>query len=37
VSGAFGGGFLTVAKLLGANTTLAKPVDPEPAVRGLLG
>jgi PAS domain S-box-containing protein len=40
VSGAFGGGFLKVAKLLGANTTLAKPVDLDQllsAVRDVLG
>jgi PAS domain S-box-containing protein len=40
MSGAFGGGFLEVAKRLGANSTLAKPVAPEQliaAVRGVLG
>ena len=40
VSGAFGGGFLKVAELLGANATLAKPVDPDQLiteVRDLLG
>lgn len=39
MSGAFGGEFLKVAKLLGANSTLAKPVAPEElisAVRGAL-
>jgi CheY-like chemotaxis protein len=29
VSGAFGGTFLKVAKELGANATLAKPVSPD--------
>ncbi len=40
VSGAFGGGFLKMAKLLGANSTLAKPVAPEQlisAVQDVLG
>ena len=40
MSGAFGGGFLKVAKRLGANSTLAKPVAPEQliaAVRSVLG
>jgi PAS domain S-box-containing protein len=40
MSGAFGGEFLKVAKRLGANSTLAKPVAPEQlisAVRGVLG
>jgi CheY-like chemotaxis protein len=40
MSGAFGGGFLKVAKRLGANSTLAKPVTPEQliaAVRSVLG
>jgi hypothetical protein len=40
MSGAFGGGFLEVAKRLGANSTLAKPVTPEQliaAVRSVLG
>ncbi|MGD0227123.1 MAG: hypothetical protein ABSF71_32760 [Terriglobia bacterium] len=39
-SGAFGGGFLNVAKLVGANTALAKPVDSEQlisTIRDLLG
>jgi hypothetical protein len=39
-SGAFSGGFLNVAKLVGANTALAKPVDSElltSTVRDLLG
>jgi DNA-binding NarL/FixJ family response regulator len=40
MSGAFGGEFLNVAKLLGANSTLAKLVAPEQLisiVRGVLG
>jgi CheY-like chemotaxis protein len=40
MSGAFGGGFLKMAKLLGAHATLAKPVAPDQliaAVRGVLG
>ena len=40
MSGAFGAGFLKVAKRLGANSTLAKPVTPEQliaAVRSVLG
>jgi PAS domain S-box-containing protein len=40
VSGAFGGGFLNVAKLLGANMALAKPVESGKlleAVRDVLG
>jgi PAS domain S-box-containing protein len=39
VSGAFGGAFLQVAQLLGANATLLKPVSPDQllaAVRGVL-
>jgi PAS domain S-box-containing protein len=40
MSGAFGGGFLKMAKLLGAHATLAKPVAPDQliaAVRDVLG
>jgi CheY-like chemotaxis protein len=29
VSGAFGGGYLAVAAMLGADATLTKPVSPE--------